>query len=234
MNKEIIPLKNKNKINPNKKSSTKDKYSSSVMITNYNNSSLKNVLPKIKPNRNSCINSISGKSIIRPIIKKLNNFKFKQENQKFHEITSKNNNSMILNEKSSIKTSYDFAKKGRSETKAIKVPRSIPPTFYPDLINSSNSISLKLENLYIDHNKIKLEKKNKDNLFNTIYKSKNIHHLEYNSKNNKTLKLKKDTLKESSIRYNKILNKINSDSDKLNSTNASIKEKSGQSKWYMK
>ena len=234
MNKEIIPLKNKNKINPNKKSSTKDKYSSSVMINNYNNSSLKNVLPKIKPNRNSCINSISGKSIIRPIIKKLNNFKFKQENQKFHEITSKNNNSMILNEKSSIKTSYDFAKKGRSETKAIKVPRSIPPTFYPDLINSSNSISLKLENLYIDHNKIKLEKKNKDNLFNTIYKSKNIHHLEYNSKNNKTLKLKKDTLKESSIRYNKILNKINSDSDKLNSTNASIKEKSGQSKWYMK
>ena len=232
INKEVIVIKSKDKINSNKKALTRDKYSSSVMINNYNNSTLKSVLPKIKQNRNSCINSISGKSIIRPIIKKLNNFKFKQENQKFHETTSKNNNSMILNEKSSIKTSYDFAKKGRSETKAIKVPHSIP-SFYPELINSANSISLKHENYYIDHNKIRLEKK-KDNLFNTIYKSKNVYNLEYNTKNNKSLKLKRDSIKESNTRYNKILNKINGDSDKLNSTNISLKEKGGQYKWYMK
>ena len=80
MNKEVIVIKSKDKINSNKKSLTRDKYSSSVMINNYNNSALKGVLPKIKQNRNGCINSISGKSIIRPIIKKLNNFKFKQEN----------------------------------------------------------------------------------------------------------------------------------------------------------
>ncbi len=128
INKEVVVIKSKDKINNAKKMLTKDyRYSSSLLINNHNKSSSKTFLPKIKQNRNSCINinSISTKIIIRPNIKKINNYnKNKQENQKFHENNSKNNNSMILNEKSSIKTSYDFAKKGKSESK-VKIPNSI-------------------------------------------------------------------------------------------------------------
>ena len=238
INKEVIVIKSKDRINNAKKMLTKDyRYSSSLLINNHNKSSSKTFLPKIKQNRNSCINinSISTKIIIRPNIKKINNYnKNKQENQKFHENNSKNNNSMILNEKSSIKTSYDFAKKGKSESK-VKIPNSLP-SFYPELLNSNNSISLKNENAFIEPNKLRFERKNKDIFLNTIYKSKNNRvHLEYNTKSNKIVKLRKDNLKENSGRYNKIFYKINNgDIDKSNLTNVSLKEKYGQLKRYIK
>ena len=135
---------------------------------------------------------------------------------------------MILNEKSSIKTSYDFAKKGKSESK-VKIPNSLP-SFYPELLNSNNSISLKNENAFIEPNKLRFERKNKDIFLNTIYKSKNKRvHLEYNTKSNKIVKLRKDNLKD------KIFYKINNgDIDKSNLTNVSLKEKYGQLKRYIK
>ena len=233
MGKEVIVIKSKDKISNNKKTLTKDKYSSSLVINNYNNSSLKTILPRIRQNRNSCINSLSTKIVIRPNMKKLNNIKNRQENQKFHENTSKNNNSMILNEKSSMKTSYDFVKKGKSETKAVKIPYNVP-SFYPEFLNSTNSISFKNENINIEPNKLKYEKKNKDMFLNTTYKSKNNSgiHFEYHNKSNKVVKLRKDNLKENSQRYNKILYKLNGDIDKFNLTNVSFKEKNGHLKWY--
>ena len=234
-NKEVIIIKSKDKITNTKKTLTKDKYSSSLVINNHKNSS-KTFLPKIKQSKNSSINSLSTKIIMRPNIKKINNFnKNRQENQKFHENNSKNNNSMILNEKSSMKSSYDFAKKGKSETKAVKVPSSLP-IFCPELSNNNNSISLKNENAFIEPNKLRFERKNKDVFLNTIYKNKNTgYNLEYNSKNGKTAKLRKDNLKENSGRYNKIFYKIsNGDMDKFNLTNISLKEKFRQLKWYIK
>jgi len=232
-NKEIVLIKGKDKF---KKGLTKDKYSTSTVINAYNNIPLnyslkesfnsKTYLPKIKQNRNS---NLSTKIITRPNIKKLNNFKIKQENQKFYEISSKNNssnNSMIISsEKSLMKTTYDnlpFSKKGKSEAKAIKIPNSMP-SFYPELLNNNNEI------------KIKLERKCKDMLINTIYKTKgNIaFHLEYNNKNNKYTKLKKDSLKEN-MRYNRMIYKLNGEFDKFNLTNISLKEKGGQIKWHIK
>ena len=232
VNKEIIIVKNKEKINMNKKILAKDKFSSSsTIITNHSNS--KNFLPKIRQNRNSCINSFSTKIIVRPNVKKLNNFKLKQENQKFLENNSKNNNSMILNEKSSMKSSYDFAKKGKSEQKAIKLPHSMT-SVCPELLNNINAINLKSETLFIESNKIRLERRNnKDMLINTIYKNKNSFIFEYNAKNNKT-KLKKDNLRDNTGRYGKIICKINADFEKINTTNASLKEKTGQYKWFIK
>ena len=232
-NKEIVLIKGKDKF---KKGLTKDKYSTSTVINAYNNIPLnyslkesfnsKTYLPKIKQNRNS---NLSTKIITRPNIKKLNNFKIKQENQKFYEISSKNNssnNSMIISsEKSLMKTTYDnlpFSKKGKSEAKAIKIPNSMP-SFYPELLNNNNEI------------KIKLERKDKDMLINTIYKTKgNIaFHLEYNNKINKYTKLKKDSIKEN-MRYNRMIYKLNGEFDKFNLTNISLKEKGGQIKWHIK
>ena len=229
-NKEVFIIKNKDKIYNAKKTLTK---TSSLIINNHKNTS-KTFLPKIKQNRNSCINST--KMLIRPNIKKINNFnKNKQENQKFHENNLKNNNSMILNEKSSMKSSYDFAKKGKSETKAVKIPSSLP-SFYHELLNSNNSISLKNENAFIEPNKLRFERKSKDIFLNTIYKNKNNGvYLDNNSKNSKVAKLRKDNLKENSGRYSKILYKINNgELDKFNLTNVSLKEKVGQLKWYIK
>jgi len=233
INKEVIVIKNKDKISNTKKMLTKDyRHPSSLIINNHKNSS-KTFLPKIKQNRNSCINinSLSTKILIRPNIKKISNHnKNKQENQKFHENNSKNNNSMILNEKSGIKTSYDFAKKGKSESK-VKIPNSLP-SFYPELLNNNNSISLKNENVFIEPNKLRFERKNKDMFLNTIYKSKNNRvQLEYNTKSNKVVKLRK----ENSGKYNKLFYKINNgDIDKFNLTNVSLKEKIGQLKRYIK
>ena len=237
INKEVIVIKNKDKISNAKKMLTKDyRHPSSLIIDNHKNSS-KTFLPKIKQNRNSCINinSLSTKILIRPNIKKINNHnKNKQENQKFHENNSKNNNSMILNEKSGIKTSYDFAKKGKSESK-VRIPNSLP-SFYPELLNNNNSISLKNENVFIEPNKLRFERKNKDMFLNTIYKSKNNRvQLEYNTNSNKVVKLRKDNLKENSGRINKLFYKINNgDIDKFNLTNVSLKEKIGQLKRYIK
>ena len=237
INKEVIVIKNKDKISNAKKMLTKDyRHPSSLIINNHKNSS-KTFLPKIKQNRNSCINinSLSTKILIRPNIKKINNhYKNKQENQKFHEHNSKNNNSMILNEKSGIKTSYDFAKKGKSESK-VRIPNSLP-SFYPELLNNNNSISLKNENVFIEPNKLRFERKNKDMFLNTIYKSKNNRvQLEYNTNSNKVVKLRKDNLKENSGRINKLFYKINNgDIDKFNLTNVSLKEKIGQLKRYIK
>ena len=237
INKEVIVIKNKDKISNAKKMLTKDyRHPSSLIINNHKNSS-KTFLPKIKQNRNSCINinSLSTKILIRPNIKKINNhYKNKQENQKFHEHNSKNNNSMILNEKSGIKTSYDFAKKGKSESK-VRIPNSLP-SFYPELLNNNNSISLKNENVFIEPNKLRFERKNKDMFLNTIYKSKNNRvQLEYNTKSNNVVKLRKDNLKENSGRINKLFYKMNNgDIDKFNLTNVSLKEKIGQLKRYIK
>ena len=240
-NKESIVIKSKDKITNSKKSFLKEKCFSSIVI-NTNKSNSKTYLPKIKQNRNSCMNSLSTKIIIRSNIKKINNnYKIRQENQKFNENNninnfSKNNNSVILSDKPSTKTSYDFAKKGKSETKAVKVSHSIP-SFYPELINSSNAINFKNENGYIEPIKIKFGKKNKDMLINTLYKSKNNGmHLEYIYKSNKLGKLKKENFNENnrSGRYNKILEKLNPELEKFNLTNVSHKEKNGQTKWYIK
>ena len=233
INKESILIKSKEKPSNNKKTLTKDKNFSSVIIHN-NKSNSKTLLPKIRPNRNSCINSLSTKLIIRQGIKKLNNNKNKQENVKFHESNTKNNNSVLLHEKTSMKSSYDFAKKGKSETKVNKGSFSIP-SFYPELINSVNSISLKSENKYIEPTKLKFERKNKDVLLNSLYKSKNNGiHLDSYNKNNRTMKLKKDNLKENTARFNKIIFKLNGDLDKFNLTNISLKEKGGQIKLNIK
>ena len=220
--------KDKEKINNsnNKKTLTRDKCASSVSINNFQ----KTILPKIKPNRNNVANSMNGKISLRPPIKKFNNFKLKQENQKFYETNTKNNNSMVLSEKINIKSSYDFIQKNKLETKAIKVSRILPN--FPDLFNNT-----KQDNLLIESYKNPNERKHKENsgLLHTMYKTKSLgYHLDI-SKSSKTIKLKKNNLKEKSASYSKINFKTNSDLDKLNLTNiTSNKDKNGISKWYIK
>ena len=222
--------KDKEKINNsnNKKTLTRDKCLSSVSINNFHLS--KTILPKIKPNRNNVANSINGKISLRPPSKKFNNFKTKQENQKFYETNTKNNNSMMLSEKINIKSSYDFIQKNKLETKAIKVSHLLPN--FPELLNS-----VKQDNLIIESYKNPNERKHKDNnnLLHTMYKTKSLgYHLDI-SKSSKTIKLRKNNLKEKSASYNKINFKTNSDLDKLNLTNiTSNKEKNGITKWYIK
>ena len=46
----------------------------------------------------------------------------------------------------------------------VKIPNSLP-SFYPELLNSNNSISLKNENAFIEPNKLGFERKNKDIIF---------------------------------------------------------------------
>ena len=237
VNKEIIKLKRKDHLKNNNKALTKDKYSSSLVINNNNNNisinnnnniniNIKNTskvfLPLIKKKRNSCcMNSFSTKIIRRPSLKKLNLLnKNRQENQKFLENIPRNNNSMIMNEKAGMKSSYDFAKKGKSETKGIKESYYIP-SFYQEILNSTHSINVKNENIF------RSEKKNKDIFINTIYKSKTIKvHLENNARSGKLVKLRRDSLKENSGRYNnKIFYKINAgELDKFN-LSISVKEK---------
>ena len=220
--------KDKEKINNsnNKKTLTRDKCASSVSINNFQ----KTILPKIKPNRNNVANSMNGKISLRPPIKKFNNFKLKQENQKFYETITKNNNSMVLSEKINIKSSYDFIQKNKLETKAIKVSHILPN--FPDLFNN-----MKQDNLLIESYKNPNERKHKENsgLLHTMYKTKSLgYHLDI-SKSSKTIKLKKNNLKEKSASYSKINFKTNSDLDKLNLTNiTSNKDKNGISKWYIK
>ena len=220
--------KDKEKINNsnNKKTLTRDKCASSVSINNFQ----KTILPKIKPNRNNVANSMNGKISLRPPIKKFNNFKLKQENQKFYETNTKNNNSMVLSEKINIKSSYDFIQKNKLETKAIKVSHILPN--FPDLFNNT-----KQDNLLIESYKNPNERKHKENsgLLHTMYKTKSLgYHLDI-SKSSKTIKLKKNNLKEKSASYSKINFKTNSDLDKLNLTNiTSNKDKNGISKWYIK
>ena len=220
--------KDKEKINNsnNKKTLTRDKCASSVSINNFQ----KTILPKIKPNRNNVANSMNGKISLRPPIKKFNNFKLKQENQKFYETNTKNNNSMVLSEKINIKSSYDFIQKNKLETKAIKVSHILPN--FPDLFNN-----MKQDNLLIESYKNPNERKHKENsgLLHTMYKTKSLgYHLDI-SKSSKTIKLKKNNLKEKSASYSKINFKTNSDLDKLNLTNiTSNKDKNGISKWYIK
>ena len=220
--------KDKEKINNsnNKKTLTRDKCASSVSINNFQ----KTILPKIKPNRNNVANSINGKISLRPPIKKFNNFKLKQENQKFYETNTKNNNSMVLSEKINIKSSYDFIQKNKLETKAIKVSHILPN--FPDLFNNT-----KQDNLLIESYKNPNERKHKENsgLLHTMYKTKSLgYHLDI-SKSSKNIKLKKNNLKEKSASYSKINFKTNSDLDKLNLTNiTSNKDKNGISKWYIK
>ena len=104
----------------------------------------------------------------------------------------------------------------------------------PELLNNINAINLKSETLFIESNKIRLERRNnKEMLINTIYKNKNSFIFEYNAKNNKT-KLKKDNLRDNTGRYGKIICNITADFEKLNTTNASLKEKTGQCKWFIK
>ena len=220
--------KDKEKINSNnKKALARDKCASSVSINNYHYS--KTILPKIKPNRNNAANSINGKIILKPPLKKLNNFKIKQENQKFHENITKNNNSMVINDKVNIKSSYDFIQKNKLETKAIKISH-LP--FYQDL---SNSLSLKQESILIESNKFANERKHKDPLLHTMYKTKSLsgYHFDLNPKINKTIKLKKNSLKEKSASYNKINFKTNVDFDKLSNNISLNKEKNGLLKWYI-
>ena len=220
--------KDKEKINNsnNKKTLTRDKCASSVSINNFQ----KTILPKIKPNRNNVANSMNGKISLRPPIKKFNNFKLKQENQKFYETNTKNNNSMVLSEKINIKSSYDFIQKNKLETKAIKVSHILPN--FPDLFNN-----MKQDNLLIESYKNPNERKHKENsgLLHTMYKTKSLgYHLDI-SKSSKNIKLKKNNLKEKSASYSKINFKTNSDLDKLNLTNiTSNKDKNGISKWYIK
>ena len=220
--------KDKEKINNsnNKKTLTRDKCASSVSINNFQ----KTILPKIKPNRNNVANSMNGKISLRPPIKKFNNFKLKQENQKFYETITKNNNSMVLSEKINIKSSYDFIQKNKLETKAIKVSHILPN--FPDLFNN-----MKQDNLLIESYKNPNERKHKENsgLLHTMYKTKSLgYHLDI-SKSSKNIKLKKNNLKEKSASYSKINFKTNSDLDKLNLTNiTSNKDKNGISKWYIK
>ena len=220
--------KDKEKINNsnNKKTLTRDKCASSVSINNFQ----KTILPKIKPNRNNVANSMNGKISLRPPIKKFNNFKLKQENQKFYETITKNNNSMILSEKINIKSSYDFIQKNKLETKAIKISHILPN--FPDLFNNT-----KQDNLLIESYKNPNERKHKENsgLLHTMYKTKSLgYHLDI-SKSSKNIKLKKNNLKEKSASYSKINFKTNSDLDKLNLTNIiSNKDKNGISKWYIK
>ena len=139
--------KDKEKINNsnNKKTLTRDKCASSVSINNFQ----KTILPKIKPNRNNVVS-------LRPPIKKFNNFKLKQENQKFYETNTKNNNSMVLSEKINIKSSYDFIQKNKLETKAIKISHILPN--FPDLFNNT-----KQDNLLIESYKNPNERKHKEN-----------------------------------------------------------------------
>ena len=220
--------KDKEKINNsnNKKTLTRDKCASSVSINNFQ----KTILPKIKPNRGGVANSMNGKISLRPPIKKFNNFKLKQENQKFYETNTKNNNSMVLSEKINIKSSYDFIQKNKLETKAIKVSHILPN--FPDLFNNT-----KQDNLLIESYKNPNERKHKENsgLLHTMYKTKSLgYHLDI-SKSSKNIKLKKNNLKEKSASYSKINFKTNSDLDKLNLTNiTSNKDKNGISKWYIK
>ena len=220
--------KDKEKINNsnNKKTLTRDKCASSVSINNFQ----KTILPKIKPNRNNVANSMNGKISLRPPIKKFNNFKLKQENQKFYETITKNNNSMVLSEKINIKSSYDFIQKNKLETKAIKVSHILPN--FPDLFNNT-----KQDNLLIESYKNPNERKHKENsgLLHTMYKTKSLgYHLDI-SKSSKNKKIKKNNLKEKSASYSKINFKTNSDLDKLNLTNiTSNKDKNGISKWYIK
>ena len=220
--------KDKEKINNsnNKKTLTRDKCASSVSINNFQ----KTILPKIKPNRNNVANSMNGKISLRPPIKKFNNFKLKQENQKFYETNTKNNNSMVLSEKINIKSSYDFIQKNKLETKAIKVSHILPN--FPNLFNNT-----KQDNLLIESYKNPNERKHKENsgLLHTMYKTKSLgYHLDI-SKSSKNIKLKKNNLKEKSASYSKINFKTNSDLDKLNLTNiTSNKDKNGISKWYIK
>ena len=220
--------KDKEKINNsnNKKTLTRDKCASSVSINNFQ----KTILPKIKPNRNNVANSMNGKISLRPPIRKFNNFKLKQENQKFYETNTKNNNSMVLSEKINIKSSYDFIQKNKLETKAIKVSHILPN--FPDLFNNT-----KQDNLLIESYKNPNERKHKENsgLLHTMYKTKSLgYHLDI-SKSSKNIKLKKNNLKEKSASYSKINFKTNSDLDKLNLTNiTSNKDKNGISKWYIK
>ena len=226
INKDKEKITNSN----NKKTLTRDKCASSVSINNFHLS--KTILPKIKPNRNNVANSINGKISLRPPIKKFNNFKTKQENQKFYETNTKNNNSMVLSEKINIKSSYDFILKNKLETKAIKVSHGhILPNF-PELLNRE-----KQDNLLIESYKNPSERKHRDNsnLLHTMYKEKSLgFHIDI-SKNSKTIKLKKHNIKEKSASYNKINFKTNSDFDKFNLTNiASNREKNGISKWYIK
>jgi hypothetical protein len=219
--------KDKEKINSNnKKTLLRDKCASSVSINNYHYS--KTILPKIKPNRNNAANSINGKILLKPPLKKLNNFKLKQENQKLHENIIKNNNSMIINDKINAKSSYDFIQKSKLETKAIKISR-LP--FYQDF---SNSISLKQESILIESNKFANERKHKDLLSHTMYKTKSLsgYHFDLNPKINKTIKLKKNNLKDKSASYNKINFKTNADFDKSNN-NSLNREKNGLLKWYI-
>ena len=224
INKDRNKLKRKDNVkNHNNKALTKDKYSSSLVINNNNNNKItsKTFLPLIKKKRNTCvINSLSTKIITRPSIKKLNLLnKNRQENQKLYENFPRNNNSMVLNDKTSMRSSYDFAKKGKSETKGIKSSHSIP-AFYQELLNNTHSINLKNQNIF------RSEKKNKDMFINTIYKSKNIKfYIENNIRSSKGIKLARNSLNGNSGRFNKIFYKINTRELDKYYLNNSLKEK---------
>ena len=213
-------------------------------------SNSKTFLPKIKQNRNNpfinmTISKYNG-------VKNISNFKIKPENQKLYEINPKanissNNNSMVIvNDKSNIKSNpafLPFTQNGKSNNKAVKVRNSLP-SFYPDLfsnmnINNNNDNTMddetKIKNnkIYIESNKYKIEinpnnfkaKEGHINRINTIYKNKNNLHKNANIRNAKTFKLKRDnSLKDSLGRYNKLIMKLNCDSDRFNLTNISFKE----------
>ena len=68
-----------------------------------------------------------------------------------------------------------------------------------------------------------------------IFKSKSLsgYHFDLNPKINKTIKLKKNSLKEKSASYNKINFKTNVDFDKLSNNISLNKEKNGLLKWYI-
>ena len=233
INKDRNKLKRKDNVkNHNNKALTKDKYSSSLVINNNNNNKItsKTFLPLIKKKRNTCIiNSLSTKIITRPSIKKLNLLnKNRQENQKLYENFPRNNNSMVLNDKTSMRSSYDFAKKGKSETKGIKSSHSIP-AFYQELLNNTHSINLKNQNIF------RSEKKNKDMFINTIYKSKNIKfYIENNIRSSKGIKLARNSLNENSGRFNKIFYKINTRELDKYYLNNSLKEKGEKTNFLVK
>ena len=199
-NKELITLKGKER--SNKKVLTKDKYSSSSIITNnhnihnsiYNSKekvNSKSFLPKIKQNRN---NIITNKACSRyNNIKNINNFKVKQENQNIFEVNPKNNISnssiAIINDKSTIKINYGllpYSQNGKMGKKAVKIRNSVP-SLYPDLLNNMNlnnnenncdeESKVKNNRITIDANKCKIEMYPNNNKaiegqINTIYKNK--------------------------------------------------------------
>ena len=89
---------------------------------------------------------------------------------------------------------------------------------------------IKNNKIYIESNRYKIEInpnnfKTKDSRINTIYKNKNHLHKNANIRNSKTFKLKRDnSLKDSFGRYNRLIMKLNCDTDRFNLTNISFKE----------